>query len=361
MSFSFASSSAGRRDRQIDTLRGIACLLLVAFHVVGFDENLGLEIASGLVRDVNDILAHVRMPLFTFLSGIVYAWRPFAGDAGRFLRGKTRRLILPLLTVGTLFAAVQAWVPGTHDTVTDWSLLHILPVGHFWFLEALFLIFLLMMALEYLGLLATPQRFGIVFLVATLVSMRGIPVPWFAINGMAYLLPFFLAGMGIRRFGLARRLSRRTAMWMLAGLGLVFLAILLGLVDNPQRQSLPAILIGVLTCTALLQLEWQSSLLAGIGVFSYGIYLYHVFFTAGMRIVLTRLGVDDFAPHFLLGLTAGIVGPILLERWFRRYALGRMLLLGQSPESMSKPRPSGQRPFQDTKEITQTINISRKL
>jgi len=139
--------------------------------------------------------------------------------------------------------------------------------------------------------------------------MRGIPVPWFAINGMAYLLPFFLAGMGIRRFGLARRLSRRTAMWMLAGLGLVFLAILLGLVDNPQRQSLPAILIGVLTCTALLQLEWQSSLLAGIGVFSYGIYLYHVFFTA----------------------TAGIVGPILLERWFRRYALGRMLLLGQAP------------------------------
>ena len=48
------------------------------------------------------------------------------------------RLIVPVLTVGTLFAVVQAVVPGTNEKVTQWHLLHLLPVAHYWFLEALF-------------------------------------------------------------------------------------------------------------------------------------------------------------------------------------------------------------------------------
>ncbi len=331
MSVPLSSSSAGRRNRQVDTLRGIACILLVAFHVIGYDATNGLQIASGPIREINDLLAHVRMPLFTFLSGIVYAWRPYDGDTGRFLRGKIRRLIIPLLTVGTLFAVIQTIVPGTHAGITNWALLHIQPVGHFWFLEALFIIFVLMIGLESLHLLDTPHRFFAVFLGAILISLLQIPVSWFAFNGMTYLLPFFLAGMAVRRYGLHAHISRRNAVWLLAGMAAVFLFMYLGILDNPDRQTLPAILIGVLTCTGLLQLGWESPWLANIGFFSYAIYLYHVFFTAGIRIALKSLGVDDFESHFLIGLMAGIIGPILLERLFIRHPFWRVLMLGQAP------------------------------
>jgi len=62
----------------IETLRGLACVLLVRYHVIGADPWQGLCIADGPVRWLNDGIAYLRMPLFTILSGLVYGLRPFA-------------------------------------------------------------------------------------------------------------------------------------------------------------------------------------------------------------------------------------------------------------------------------------------
>src|SRR5690606_6901179 len=123
---------------------------LVSVHVVGIDPQAGLRVADGFMRYFNDALAYIRMPLFTFLSGVVYAYRPFGGDAGQFVAGKCRRLLLPMLVVGTLFAVAQTYTPGANDAVENWRLLHILPVAHFWFIEAIFIIFMIMIPLEIL-------------------------------------------------------------------------------------------------------------------------------------------------------------------------------------------------------------------
>ncbi|MFZ4625773.1 MAG: acyltransferase family protein, partial [Rhodoferax sp.] len=133
---------------QIETLRGLACLLLVAYHMVGADPGNGLRLEDGPLRWLNDGLAYLRMPLFTFLSGLVYGMRPFAGNSRAFLLGKTRRLLVPMLVVGTVFAVLQANIAGTHAVAMPWYLLHIQPVGHFWFVESLFWVFLVIWALE---------------------------------------------------------------------------------------------------------------------------------------------------------------------------------------------------------------------
>ncbi|MBV5298625.1 MAG: acyltransferase [Rhodoferax sp.] len=133
---------------QIETLRGLACLLLVAYHMVGADPGNGLHLEDGPLRWLNDGLAYLRMPLFTFLSGLVYGMRPFAGNSRAFLLGKTRRLLVPMLVVGTVFAVLQANIAGTHAVAMPWYLLHIQPVGHFWFVESLFWVFLVIWALE---------------------------------------------------------------------------------------------------------------------------------------------------------------------------------------------------------------------
>jgi len=54
---------------RLETLRGLACILLVLYHVVGSDPAQGLMLADGWLRWLNDGLAYLRMPLFTFLSG----------------------------------------------------------------------------------------------------------------------------------------------------------------------------------------------------------------------------------------------------------------------------------------------------
>ena len=77
------SNSSGPRATatstlHLDTIRGLACLLLVTYHVVGPDRFTGMRVADGSFY--RTVLADgpllVRMPLFTFLSGFVYAYRP---------------------------------------------------------------------------------------------------------------------------------------------------------------------------------------------------------------------------------------------------------------------------------------------
>src|SRR6185503_21212738 len=83
---SAAHFSAFTESQRIGTLRGLACVLLVAFHVVGSEPSTGLHAGEGSAyRQFAYLFQHIRMPLFTFLSGFVYAYRPLrAGELPTF-------------------------------------------------------------------------------------------------------------------------------------------------------------------------------------------------------------------------------------------------------------------------------------
>src|SRR3569833_1800989 len=66
-----------RESLRVETLRGLACMLLVAYHVIGSHTASGLQISKETTKQKNtNQNMHLRMPLFTFLSGFVYAYRP---------------------------------------------------------------------------------------------------------------------------------------------------------------------------------------------------------------------------------------------------------------------------------------------
>ena len=317
-----------RRDLRIDTLRGLACVLLVGYHVIGSTSDSGMRIADGWLREANDRLVFLRMPLFTILSDFVYGLRPYSGGCGRFFAGKARRLLLPMLVVGTAFALVQAYTPGANATVQHWHLLHIIPVAHFWFLEALFLIFLVVVPLEALGWLRTIPGWALCLAASAGASLAGLGHPWFALNGAVYLLPFFPLGAGLCRFGLCTALPGGGAALLLIAVAGLIVAVPGD--SLPDKRSLFGLLAGGLGCFALLGLRMQSKPLAAIGGYSYTIYLYHVFFTAGCRILLERLDAGSMPLLFAGGLVAGLTGPIVLERIVLRTLPGASLpLLGR--------------------------------
>src|SRR3954451_22202707 len=90
---------------QTDTVRGIACLMLVAYHVVGGTRASGMGVGAGSYYRILivDGPVLVRMPMFTFLSGFVYAYRPVRnGEVGTFVTKKVRRLLIPMVVVSTI-------------------------------------------------------------------------------------------------------------------------------------------------------------------------------------------------------------------------------------------------------------------
>jgi peptidoglycan/LPS O-acetylase OafA/YrhL len=316
---------------QIETLRGLACLLLVAYHVVGADASLGLQVTDGPLRWLNDGMAYLRMPLFTFLSGLVYGLRPFGGNSQAFLSGKIRRLLVPMLVVGTVFAALQAVTPGTHSSAGPWYLWHVQPVAHFWFVESLFWVFVLLWALERAAWLQTAKGFAVVFALAcgVYLSVRGWH--WFGLEGAIYLLPYFLAGLAATRFSFRAWLAKP---WVKIGL----LACAVGMVlwmgtpmSNPDRRTVWMLLSGLSLCLLCLSFGWANRHLAGIGRHSYAIYLFHVFFTAAARIALDRLQIDVLPMDLVAGVTLGLAGPVVVDRLASRFKWTAVLLLGKSP------------------------------
>lgn len=314
----------------IETLRGLACLLLVLYHVIGADASLGLRVEDGPVRWLNDGLAYLRMPLFTFLSGLVYGLRPFAGNSRAFLVGKVRRLLIPMLFVGTLFAVLQALIPGTNSAVGPWYFLHIRPVAHFWFLESLFWVFLVIWLLERWNLIREVKGYllALTLACALYLTVRG----WFmlGIEGAIYLMPYFLFGLAFSRFPLKPYLTSAWVRWGLLMLAAVAVISMGMPVSNPDRRTVAMLAVGMSLCMLSLSLVRVVPGLAAIGRHSYAIYLFHVFFTAAVRIALNLAHIKLLPIDILLGLAIGLAGPIVLDRIASRFKWPALLLLGKA-------------------------------
>jgi peptidoglycan/LPS O-acetylase OafA/YrhL len=329
--------SAAESDR-VQTLRGVACILLVAYHVIGdgLTRGLGVDDTSHY-RTFSNIFLHLRMPLFTFLSGFVYAYRPvLAGSSGTFARKKLQRLLIPLLVVSTLYFIVQRLVPDT-NTKQPWDTIwriYVFPYNHFWFLQAITLIFAATLMLEMRGWLQSSGRYLAILAVVLAIHFTAAPEPnVFSIKQATYLVPFFLAGLGANRFH-ALFWDRRLQFAMLAIFLVTFSLHVLGCLHvygAPLEQR--TLLATALSLSGILTLMYWTppyAVLGWLGGFSFTIYLYHVFFTAGARIALHKLGVHDVNLHVLLGCALGVLGPVFFELSVRRSGLARRLLLGQS-------------------------------
>jgi peptidoglycan/LPS O-acetylase OafA/YrhL len=317
------------RNLEIDTLRGIACLFLVAYHVVGNDVHAGLKISTGFLREGNDLLAFFRMPLFTFLSGYVYAYRPFKSGVLAFLKVKSRRLLIPVLVVGGIFALMQMAIPGVNKTIPSWHYFVLLkPYAHFWFAESLFIIYLIVIPLEILKLWTRKRYIIITFILASLLYISNITMIWFSISGAIYLFPYFILGMFICRFSIVNKWHRFWGCLLILVVSIVLVTLINTELMSLKRMLFPLV-IGLCGCLGLLITRIKIIWLAAIGQYSYAIYLYHVFFTAGMRIILKKLGINSQLILFNSGLIIGILGPIVVYLLFSKVSFLRVVFLGE--------------------------------
>ncbi|AWK87153.1 acyltransferase [Azospirillum thermophilum] len=317
-------------------LRGLACLLLVAYHVVGIP-GAGMQVGDdSIYRYATSSFDLIRMPVFTFLSGLVYAYRPVRrAELAEFSLKKLRRLGVPFLIISTLFYLLQTHAPGAHGTFAPAQMwrIYLFPYAHFWYLQALLLIFAMVAALEVAGLLDRPER----FIIAFVASVAGCLTFWtdsnlFSVDIAVTLLPHFLLGLAVTRFG--AQVPRAARVWA-AGVALaagvaVHQASLLGFLDYSFGwNSGVALLCGMGGAVTLLHAMPHSRIFRLIGRSSYPIYLHHALFTAGARMVLHRMGAGDLVV-FLVALVAGITGPMILESLASLRPLTRVTLIGKA-------------------------------
>lgn len=343
---SAANTTGARRPGKIlyvETLRGIACILLVSYHVIGNTSGNGLQLPQDHVFSmVNRLFVDLRMPLFSFISGFVFS--AYARDVGVLqtkVISKARRLLVPMIIVGTLHYWTQfAFAASAADQPPFWSIF-VMPYEHFWYLQATFVLMAVVFGLTYL-LRGDGVRASLVLLplalAGSILLSRWSPDIFSAYKAL-YLAPYFLTGYLVAHAAsFARLMDRGAASGMVRAALAVALVGLFGgeFLLQQGDLSLGAIatrafgaMVGLTACLAFFLYRFRSPALAFIGDKSYAIFLFHVFFTAGSRIVLLKI-FPDISPSLLfpVGLAAGIAGPIAIDWAAQRHPLSASLLLG---------------------------------
>jgi glucans biosynthesis protein C len=322
-------------------------LLLVSAHVIGLSAASGMRVAeSSPFRHFTETFEYVRMPLFTVISGFVYDMRPaIAGKLFTFLRGKARRLLLPMITVSTLQFLVKSSVPAVHDDerLAGIARIYFYPFDHLWFLQSLSIVFVVVALLEGYNLLR-PLSGWLGFWVAAAVTYFFAPrlTTFFSFPLALFLMPFFMLGMGLRRYATELKHPKLVAL-----MAITFLTVcvvkqleLFGLWNVELATMWFGFIGSVSGCSLLVWYRQPLPWLAWIGSYAYTIYLLHVFGAAGSRILLQKIGLEQRPIVFVVGIVCGIAFPIVADRVLRMNRVSRLMVLGLSAKKQAKkPAP----------------------
>lgn len=335
----------------IETLRGVAIILMVMGHVIGPDANSGIRVADQSIwRHFYDLFAPFRMPLFTVIAGYVYALHPVRlGKVLQFIRTRMRRLIPPLVVGTLLFVGIRQIVPGSNHQLLPTGLWAWVsqPQGHFWYIYAMVWISLLTIPLELLDVLSTPRRLSVLLVVLSALGVMGIPTGVFALSNTANIVPFFFYGIGMARFWNVSLRSTRARILLVvltASLAAVHQAEWFGVLNvGDAWRRLTIVSLGFASVGLAFALRRPNRWLAALGGYSYGIYLLHVHGTAGARIGLGLLGCHSLPILFLAGTCGGLLLPVAAEVLGDRFSWIRLLVFGRTKPIQSRLGATSQR------------------
>jgi glucan biosynthesis protein C len=337
--FKLPSTTLAGKNEQVETLRGIAIILVVFGHMIGYTETGGMRVSDDSVfRYLYYSLEYFRLPLFTVISGWVYANKPVKPTAqSSFVKGKLRRLILPMFVVSSLLFLSRMIVPGTNTTpeISDFARNLVFPYDVYWYLFSLFLIFLLIALLDRKAFFQKFDGWAITVLcsfVFLFISENFLdPVPnVLSFKGAAYLFPFFLIGTGIHRYKnllLAEKMTPLILIILIGGIAAQQF-IWFNAYPQPEKHSVLGMTIGICAVLLLFRLKFKNSFLGWVGNYAYAIFLFHVFFTGGSRIALLKAGVENQWVILVAGVVCAILFSIILEILIRKSAFLRFYLLG---------------------------------
>ncbi|MFD1106706.1 acyltransferase family protein [Sphingobium olei] len=126
------------RIHAFDYIRATCIMLVVIYHVLLSINDSGVPVPAAIM-EVNRALSTVRMPVFFFVSGILFHL-VFEQGKSDFWRNLVVGLAIPYLAWSFVQGVGKMMMPGsTANPVTGSDLLAILwaPIDHFWFIYAL--------------------------------------------------------------------------------------------------------------------------------------------------------------------------------------------------------------------------------
>ncbi|MBQ1547626.1 MAG: acyltransferase family protein [Lachnospiraceae bacterium] len=139
-------ASSSKRNLTVDTLKGVAILLVVFGHCLNnVIESPLVETPPAWIPAAKNFIYFFHMPLFFFLSGI-FSYKTASHGLKTALIDKIKRLLVPYVVFSVLTTVVKVIFSDYQNNPRELSVLlraWYEPIGIYWFLYALFFISIL--------------------------------------------------------------------------------------------------------------------------------------------------------------------------------------------------------------------------
>jgi fucose 4-O-acetylase-like acetyltransferase len=323
-----ASRAPDRHADWVDHAKAIGVVLVVYGHIARGVFNAGIPFPPDLFRLTDSVLYTFHMPLFFFLSGLFFQSSLRRHGAGGMISSKIGTLLWPYLVWSLLQGAIEVLLsshtnhPITwHEVLALWD-----PRAQFWFLMALFIVFVVATLLH----AALPSLATGILLVGGALAHVLAPASTheslqahLADNTVFFALGIVFAWPRGEAIGRVGRLGSLPVILVFAAafvLSQQVFHVRLGL--RWTDTGVATLAVGVTSILAVVALavgvsRWGGLLAqvsGAIGRASMAIYLMHILAGAGMRIALKPLLGFGSAPVYLAaGTLAGVVLPLIAK------------------------------------------------
>jgi fucose 4-O-acetylase-like acetyltransferase len=318
--------TAALRLEWVDYAKGIGIFLVVLGHSLqGLTKSHILpEMAWSL--GLEHWIYSFHMPLFFFISGL-FIERSLRKPLKKLWWEKFLLLGYPYLLWSLAQGLLQIATAGQSNsemTLGDLPRILYQPIQQFWFLYVLFIVFALYTLARKCSV-PLGVCLGLGAILHLLAAFKLLPGHWYILPMTCRYLIFFALGAWWGSATMGKRLltlkPSQLAMIILGGYGLTILCVI------EQWEMIPLVrfgsaLAGTMASLALaiwLDRHRRLSVLRQWGILSLEIFAAHTIASAMLRMLLYKqFHLEQPLFHLGLSITAGLYGPILLDRASRR-------------------------------------------
>ncbi|MEI2511971.1 acyltransferase [Acinetobacter soli] len=310
------------RKDWVDYAKAIGIALVVFGHVLRGLHDSGIYLSEGFFKTLDSIIYSFHMPLFFFLAGLFFVSSLQKRGKKEFLLSKVDTIVYPYIIWSVIQGGISilfARFTNNPFTIKDISLIFFEPIGQFWFLYALFMIFIFITliynkkyffkTLPFLVLLSTfiylyQNKFGELFHINYITN-----------NLVYFLLGILFVNIDI---SLNKKLSNVISISCITLFVLSEFILHSHLNMTYRDTSVLTFLVSLLGISSIVIISLILSnikiiWIKRIGELSMIIYLLHIICGSGIRVILSKiLGIQNWHLHVIAGTILGIIIPIIV-------------------------------------------------
>lgn len=302
------------REKWVDDVKVIACILVVLGHFFQSMTKANILPASDLYKWFNTTIYYFHVPLFFICSGYLYQKYSKVNNVGSWCKNVSKKaaaLGVPYVTFTTAVwvlkkvfsSSVNDQIGGLGDT------LFFHPTAPYWYLYALFFIFLVTPTF---GSVKAATVGLVVAIVAKDLILTGGGYSVYAVSTVLSNEIWFVLGMSICIFNVQIRGKKSQG----AVIGLIFLVLSVVAYTVDIQSLAVSFILGLMACASVILLvadyeDKTGKFMAFFAKYTMPIFLMHTLFAAPLRSVLLKVGIANPAAHVVLGIGISFMGPII--------------------------------------------------